>query len=58
MNFEIDRTLPPWRERAWGKAFPPDDRADFIRSLDEFFQRIEDERHWLLAPEKFEALID
>lgn len=22
------------------------------------FQRIEDERHWLLAPEKFEALID
>jgi monoamine oxidase len=42
LNFEIDRTLPPWRERAWGKAFPPDDRADFIRSLDEFFQRIED----------------
>src|SRR5215475_9525745 len=42
LGFEIDRTLPPWRERAWGKAFPQAERADFIRSLDEFFQRIED----------------
>jgi monoamine oxidase len=40
LGFEIDRTLPPWRDRAVGKAFPPDERADFIRSLDEFFQRI------------------
>jgi len=39
-NFEIDRTLPPWRERAFGKAFPPDERASFIRALDEFFQRL------------------
>src|SRR5882724_5236404 len=21
LNFEIDKTLPPWRERAYGKAF-------------------------------------
>src|SRR3977135_1751255 len=21
LNFEIDRTLPPWRDRAFGKAF-------------------------------------
>jgi monoamine oxidase len=42
LNFEIDRTLPPWRERAYGKAFPTDERADFMRALDEFFQRIED----------------
>jgi monoamine oxidase len=40
LNFEIDRTLPPWRDRAVGKAFPPDERADFIRTLDEFFQRL------------------
>jgi len=40
LGFEIDKTLPPWRERAWGKAFPQEDRAEFIRSLDEFFQRI------------------
>jgi monoamine oxidase len=41
LDFEIDRNLPPWRERAWGKAFPPEDRGDFMRSLDEFFERIE-----------------
>jgi monoamine oxidase len=41
LDFEIDRKLPPWRERAWGKAFPPDDRADFVHALDEFFERIE-----------------
>jgi monoamine oxidase len=40
LNFEIDKTLPPWRDRAVGKAFPLDERADFLRSLDEFFQRI------------------
>jgi monoamine oxidase len=41
LDFEIDRKLPPWRERAWGKAFPPEDRGDFMRSLDEFFERLE-----------------
>ena len=41
LDFEIDRKLPPWRERAWGKAFPAEQRADFIRSLDEFFGRLE-----------------
>ncbi|MGA7072605.1 flavin monoamine oxidase family protein [Bradyrhizobium sp.] len=40
LDFEIDRKLPPWRERAWGKAFPPEDRDDYIRSLDEFFERL------------------
>jgi monoamine oxidase len=42
LGFEINKTLPPWRERAWDKAFPPEERAEFILSLDEFFQRIED----------------
>jgi monoamine oxidase len=43
LDFEIDKTLPPWRDRiAVGKAFPPDDREDFLRSLDEFFERMED----------------
>ena len=41
LDFEIDRKLPPWRERAWGKAFPPEDRGDFMRALDEFFERLE-----------------
>jgi monoamine oxidase len=42
LKFEIDKTLPPWRDRiVVDKAFPAKDRADFIRSLDEFFDRIE-----------------
>jgi monoamine oxidase len=39
LNFEIDKTLPPWRERAYGKAFPQIDRQDFIRALEEFYER-------------------
>jgi monoamine oxidase len=41
LNFEIDKTLPPWRERAVGKAFPQEQRMDFIRALDEFYDRAE-----------------
>src|SRR5262249_16514954 len=25
LDFEINRDLPPWRERAYGKAFPQED---------------------------------
>lgn len=42
LNFEINRDLPPWRERAYGNAFPREERDDFIRSLDEFFGRVHD----------------
>ena len=28
LGFEINKSLPPWRERAYGKAFPQDDRDD------------------------------
>jgi monoamine oxidase len=41
LNFEIDKTLPPWRERAYGKAFPQQDRDDFMRALDDFYDRAE-----------------
>jgi monoamine oxidase len=41
LNFEIDKTLPPWRERGFGKVFPQDQRMDFIRALDEFYDRAE-----------------
>jgi monoamine oxidase len=42
LDFEIDRTLPPWRDRvAVGNAFPPDARASFMQALDEFFGRLE-----------------
>jgi monoamine oxidase len=39
LGFELNKALPPWRERAYGKAFPQDDRDDFIRALDEFYDR-------------------
>jgi monoamine oxidase len=42
LNFEIDKTLPPWRERAFGKAFPQQERDDFIHALDEFYERAYD----------------
>jgi monoamine oxidase len=39
LNFEINKSLPPWRERAYGKAFPQDDRDDYLRALDAFYDR-------------------
>jgi monoamine oxidase len=42
LGFEINRNLPPWRERAYGKAFPQHDRDEFIRALDAFYDRAEE----------------
>src|ERR1700754_911348 len=41
LGYEINKDLPPWRERAYGKAFPQEDRNDFIGALDEFYDRSE-----------------
>jgi monoamine oxidase len=41
LGFEIDRALPPWGERAYGNAFPKDERASFSHALDEFYDRAE-----------------
>jgi monoamine oxidase len=41
LNFEVNKALPPWRERAFGKAFPQEERDDFIRALDAFYDRAE-----------------
>jgi monoamine oxidase len=41
LNFEINKALPPWRERAFGKAFPQHERDDFVRALDAFYDRAE-----------------
>ena len=41
LNFEVNKALPPWRERAFGKAFPQAERDDFIRALDAFYDRAE-----------------
>ena len=42
LNFEIDRTLPPWRERAYGKAFPQSERDAFMQAIDEFYARADE----------------
>ncbi|MGY3584402.1 phytoene dehydrogenase-like protein [Bradyrhizobium sp. USDA 4350] len=41
LNFELNKDLPPWRERAYGKAFPQADRDAFMLALDQFYDRIE-----------------
>jgi monoamine oxidase len=39
LNFEINKDLPPWRERVFGNAFPQSERDDFARAMDAFFER-------------------
>ena len=42
LNFEIDRTRPPWREQSFDAGFPFLERMDFIQALDDFYERAED----------------
>ena len=39
LQFDIDRTIPPWRERVLDKGFPPTLRANFLLALEEFYTR-------------------
>lgn len=40
LDFEVNRDLPPWRERAYGNAFPQSERDDFLRTIDTFYARL------------------
>ena len=42
LNFEIDKTRPPWREQSLDAGFPLKERADFIEALDAFYDRAEE----------------
>lgn len=42
LDFEINKDLPPWRERAYGNAFPQSERDDFMRAADAFYERLWD----------------
>src|SRR6202022_1389993 len=42
LNFEIDKTRPPWREQSFDTGFPLAERADFIGALDAFYDRAEE----------------
>ena len=41
LNFEVDRSLPPWGERAFGDVFPQAERDRFVKALDAYYERIE-----------------
>jgi monoamine oxidase len=41
LNFEIDKTRPPWREQSFDTGFPLTERMDFIQALDSFYDRAE-----------------
>jgi monoamine oxidase len=41
LNFEIDKTRPPWREQSFDTGFPLVERLDFIEALDAFYDRAE-----------------
>ncbi|THD54710.1 MAG: FAD-dependent oxidoreductase [Bradyrhizobium sp.] len=41
LNFEIDKTRPPWREQGFDAVFPASERFDFIDALDAFYDRAE-----------------
>ncbi|MBU6464356.1 MAG: FAD-dependent oxidoreductase [Bradyrhizobium sp.] len=41
LNFEIDKTRPPWREQSFDAGFPLAERQDFVRALDAFYDRAE-----------------
>jgi len=40
LGFEINRDLPPWRDRVVGNAFPQGERDDFLRAMDAFYERL------------------
>jgi len=39
LNFEVDKTRPPWREQGFDAVFPPRERLDFVQALDAFYDR-------------------
>jgi monoamine oxidase len=41
LDFEVDKTRPPWREQRFDAGFPRDERFDFIKALDAFYDRAE-----------------
>jgi monoamine oxidase len=42
LDFEIDKTRPPWREQSFDAGFPLKERLDFIKALDAFYDRAEE----------------
>src|ERR1700709_468341 len=45
LDFEIDKTRPPWREQSFDTGFPLSERQEFIAALDAFYDRAEEAAH-------------
>ncbi len=58
LNFEIDKTLPPWREQSFDTGFPLAERQDFVRALDAFYHRAEQAAHKAIQSGRDEAASD
>jgi len=67
LNFEIDKTRPPWREQSFDTGFPLEERAEFIAALDAFYDRAEQAAtsgrdgpasDWLEAGNRWNPMID
>src|SRR6266481_8909375 len=67
LNFEIDKTRPPWREQSFDAGFPLKERADFIEAIDEFYDRAEEDAKsgrdspasaWLEPGNRWNPMID
>src|SRR3984893_18397940 len=67
LDFEIDKTRPPWREQSFDTGFPLAERMDFIKALDAFYDRAEQAagsgRHatasnWLEPGNRWNPMID
>jgi monoamine oxidase len=41
LEFKVDKTRPPWREKGSHIGFPPRERVEFIAALDAFYERAE-----------------
>jgi monoamine oxidase len=42
LDFEVDKTRPPWREQSFDAGFPLKERLDFIKAIDAFYDRAEE----------------
>jgi monoamine oxidase len=42
LDFEVDKTRPPWREQSFDAGFPLKERLDFIKAIDAFYERAEE----------------
>ena len=58
LNFEIDKTRPPWREQSFDTGFPLAERQDFVRALDAFYHRAEQAAHKAIQSGRDEAASD